>query len=245
MPLRAAAGCAGARGGRGRGDGRGRPRSTSTPRPPSSSTSSTASARGWPGSILEYRKEHGGFGSVEELGQVPGDRREAPRGAAGEGARVRWRAAAHAWLEIAREYPRHVVLFALAAGLALGPVSPPATVLAAGAAAAVAGRRGLAALAAGAVLLGAVVADARLAALDAGVARGVATASAGRERRRCSSRCGSTGATPALASGSTASAKRPWRGCACPRARLRRGCPARVAGRRAVAAGGARRGGVG
>ena len=49
-----------------------RPRSTSTPRPPSSSTSSTASARGWPGAILEYREEHGGFGSVEELGQVPG-----------------------------------------------------------------------------------------------------------------------------------------------------------------------------
>jgi competence protein ComEA len=24
------------------------------------------------GRILEYRKEHGGFGSVEELGQVPG-----------------------------------------------------------------------------------------------------------------------------------------------------------------------------
>jgi competence protein ComEC len=82
---------------------------------------------------------------------------------------VRWRAAAHAWLEVAREHPRHIVLFALAAGLALGPVSPPATVAAAVAAAAVAGRRGLATLAAGAVLLGAVVADARLAALDAGV----------------------------------------------------------------------------
>jgi competence protein ComEC len=82
---------------------------------------------------------------------------------------VRWRAAAQAWLEVAREHPRHVVLFALASGLALGPVSPPATVLAAVAAAAVAGRRGLATLAAGAVLLGAVVADARLAALDAGV----------------------------------------------------------------------------
>jgi len=27
---------------------------------------------GMAGSILEYRKEHGGFGSVEELGQVPG-----------------------------------------------------------------------------------------------------------------------------------------------------------------------------
>ena len=27
---------------------------------------------GMAGSILEYRKEHGGFGSIEELGQVPG-----------------------------------------------------------------------------------------------------------------------------------------------------------------------------
>jgi competence protein ComEA len=27
---------------------------------------------GMAGRILEYRKEHGGFGSVEELGQVPG-----------------------------------------------------------------------------------------------------------------------------------------------------------------------------
>ena len=41
-----------------------------------------------------------------------------------------------AWLEVAREHPRHVVLFALAAGLALGPISAPATVAAAVAAAA-------------------------------------------------------------------------------------------------------------
>ena len=27
---------------------------------------------GMAGAILEYREEHGGFGSVEELGQVPG-----------------------------------------------------------------------------------------------------------------------------------------------------------------------------
>ena len=27
---------------------------------------------GMAGAILEYRKEHGGFGSIEELGQVPG-----------------------------------------------------------------------------------------------------------------------------------------------------------------------------
>ena len=68
-----------------------------------------------------------------------------------------------------REHPRHVVLFALAAGLALGPISAPATALAVVVAAAVSGRRALATLATGAVLLGAVVADARLAALDAGV----------------------------------------------------------------------------
>jgi competence protein ComEC len=81
---------------------------------------------------------------------------------------VRSPVAVRAWLDVAREHPRHVVLFALAAGLALGPVSAPATVAAAIAAAAVGGRRALGALAAGAVLLGAVVADARLTALDAG-----------------------------------------------------------------------------
>jgi competence protein ComEC len=79
-------------------------------------------------------------------------------------------------------HPRHVVLFAAAAGLLLGPLSPPATLLAAAAAAAVtlaaaavargpaAGSSGLAAAlaaaAAAAVLLGAVVADLRGAALD-------------------------------------------------------------------------------
>ncbi len=82
---------------------------------------------------------------------------------------MRWPVAARAWLEVVREHPRHVVLFALAAGLGLGPVSAPGTVAGALAAAAVGGRRALGALAAGAVLLGAVVADARLAALDAGV----------------------------------------------------------------------------
>ncbi|MEA2135364.1 MAG: competence protein ComEC [Solirubrobacteraceae bacterium] len=76
--------------------------------------------------------------------------------------------AARAALEVAREHPRHIVLFALAAGLALGPVSAIVTVAAAVAGVAAGGRRALGALAAGAVLLGAVVADARLAALDAG-----------------------------------------------------------------------------
>ena len=107
-----------------------------------------------------------------------------------------WRLAPRdrAWLEVAREHPRHVVLFALAAGLALGPALRAGDRRGAvAAAAAVAGRRGLAVLAAGAVLLGAVVADARLAALDAGVLRGVARPALGGERRRCSSRCASTG----------------------------------------------------
>ena len=67
-----------------------------------------------------------------------------------------------------REHPRHVVLFSLAAGLALGPVSPAATVVAALAGAALAGRPGVALLAAGAALGGATLADARLAALDSG-----------------------------------------------------------------------------
>ena len=66
----------------------------------------------------------------------PGHRREAAGGAAGEGARVTGAPAARRaarWLECvaAREHPRHIVLFALAAGLALGPISAPATVAAA------------------------------------------------------------------------------------------------------------------
>ena len=68
----------------------------------------------------------------------------------------------------ARGHPRHVVLFALAAGLALGPVSAAATLGAALLAAAAAGRRAIALFAAAAVLAGGVAADARLAALDSG-----------------------------------------------------------------------------
>ena len=83
-------------------------------------------------------------------------------------AALRGRTAARARLGVAREHPRHIVLFALATGLALGPISPAATLAAAAAGAVVGGRRALAGLACGAVLLGAVLADARLAALDAG-----------------------------------------------------------------------------
>jgi competence protein ComEC len=75
-------------------------------------------------------------------------------------------------LVAARGHPRHLVLFALAAGLGLGPVSPAAT-LAAALLAAVVARGGLAVLAVAAVLGGAAFADARLAALDAGSVRGM------------------------------------------------------------------------
>ena len=70
-------------------------------------------------------------------------------------------------------HPRHVLLFAVAAGLLLGPLSPLATLLAAAVAAAISLRGAsavaLAAAAAAAVLLGAVVADLRLAALEGGL----------------------------------------------------------------------------
>src|SRR4051794_6312225 len=75
-------------------------------------------------------------------------------------------------LVAARGHPRHLVLFALAAGLGLGPVSPAAT-FAAALLAAVVARGGLAVLAVAAVLGGAAFADARLAALDAGSLRGM------------------------------------------------------------------------
>ncbi len=78
------------------------------------------------------------------------------------------RAEASAALATIRGHPRHVVLFSLGVGLALGPVSPAATVVAALLGAALAGRAGVALLAAGAALGGATLADARLAALDSG-----------------------------------------------------------------------------
>jgi len=71
-------------------------------------------------------------------------------------------------LATVRAHGRHLVLFSLAAGLILGPVSPAATLAAAAVAAGLAGRRAVALVAAGAVLGGAVLADARLAALDQG-----------------------------------------------------------------------------
>jgi len=79
-------------------------------------------------------------------------------------------AAPRALIAVARGHPRHVVLFALAAGLALGPLSPAATVGAAVLAGLVARGR-VALLAVAAVLGGATLADARLTALDAGSLR--------------------------------------------------------------------------
>lgn len=72
------------------------------------------------------------------------------------------------WLSVAREHPRHVVLFSLAAGLLLGPVWPPGVLVAALLAAVVARPPAVALVAAAAVLAGAMLADARLAALDSG-----------------------------------------------------------------------------
>ncbi len=73
-------------------------------------------------------------------------------------------------LDAVYDHPRHAVLFALTAGLLVGPLSRVATVGLAVVilAAALLGPRGLALTAAGALLLGAVVADARLAALTGG-----------------------------------------------------------------------------
>ena len=98
-------------------------------------------------------------------------------------------------LAAARGHPRHVVLFSLAAGLGLGPVSPAVTLGAALVAALVAGRRGLALVAAAAVLGGASLADARLAALDAG-ASAPCTGGSGRAARSCSSRSASAASMP-------------------------------------------------
>ena len=72
------------------------------------------------------------------------------------------------WLAVARGHPRHVVLFAFAAGLLAGPLWPPAVLLAALLAAGLARPPALPVFAAAAVLAGAVLADARLTALDAG-----------------------------------------------------------------------------
>ena len=71
-------------------------------------------------------------------------------------------------VEVVRRHPRHLVLFALTAGLLLGPVAPAAALAAAAVAAWLAGRLPLALIAAVAVLAGSTVAQARVAALTGG-----------------------------------------------------------------------------
>ncbi len=75
---------------------------------------------------------------------------------------------AAAWLDVIRGHPRHLVLFAVVAGLLLGPVAPAAVLAAAGIAAVAGGRLTLALAAAIAVLAGAALAQARVAALGGG-----------------------------------------------------------------------------
>src|SRR6185437_10048674 len=71
-------------------------------------------------------------------------------------------------LAAARRHPRHLVLAGLVAGLLLVWLSPPAVLAASAAAGAVGGRTRVGALAAAAVIAGALLASARLDALDAG-----------------------------------------------------------------------------
>jgi competence protein ComEC len=73
-----------------------------------------------------------------------------------------------AWRELSRRHPRHVVLFALLAGLLLGPLSSAAVLVAAALAAAVGGRTSLALAGGVAVLAGATLAQARVSALVQG-----------------------------------------------------------------------------
>jgi competence protein ComEC len=70
-------------------------------------------------------------------------------------------------VEIVRRHPRHLMLFALTAGLLLGPGVPAAAIVGAGVAALAAGRLPLALVAAVAVLGGATFAQARVEALSA------------------------------------------------------------------------------
>jgi competence protein ComEC len=75
---------------------------------------------------------------------------------------------AAARLEVIRSHPRHLVLFAVVAGLLVGPVAPAAVLAAAVVAAALGGRVPLALAAAVAVLAAAALAEARVAALGGG-----------------------------------------------------------------------------
>ena len=72
-------------------------------------------------------------------------------------------------LAIVREHPRHLVLAALVVGLLAAAAGPVVILPAAAGVAALAGRARPAVLAAAALISGAVIADSRLSALDAGV----------------------------------------------------------------------------
>ena len=99
----------------------------------------------------------------------PGDRRGAARGAAGAGDGVTATAAsARAALDVVRAHPRHLVLFALVGGLLCGGWAPEWTPAPAVLAIVVAGRAGVAVIAAAAVLAGAATASARRDAIDHG-----------------------------------------------------------------------------
>ena len=83
--------------------------------------------------------------------------------------RASWRRAVAAWLDAIRRHPRHVVLFALVAGLICGPLAPTAVLAAAAVAAALGGRAPVALTAAVAVLAGGAFAQGRVAALEPGL----------------------------------------------------------------------------
>lgn len=76
------------------------------------------------------------------------------------------RAAVAATIAVVRQHPRQLVLLAAVLGLLVGPASPPGVVLGAALLAALAGRPSLALLVALATIGGAVLADARLEAID-------------------------------------------------------------------------------
>ena len=115
-----------------------------------------------------------------------------------------------------RAHPRHLVLFALAAGLGARAGLAGGHAVRGAVGAAVVGRRGLRPSRPAAVLGGAAFADARLAALDAGSPARDARPAAGRGAAvRARAGRASTARTPPRACASTASASRRWPGCAC------------------------------
>ena len=139
--------------------------------------------------ILEYREQHGGFRASTSSTRSPASARSAWRPCASTSASepVRPRARQRT-LATLREHPRHVVLAALVAGPAARPGERGARVLvAAVVCAALAGRPWPALLAAAAVARPArPFADARLAALDAGVLASHARPHASRPARSSS-----------------------------------------------------------